>query len=227
MEENRTTHLVDIPVGGKGGAVWNRLHGEREVVCEALLKECKFAAHKRHHQQLLQSRLLLIDEALDRLMSGSYGLCSKCGHPIEEATLDVDATSSICRHCMEPDLSGKPLVMVGNLVVSSPEVLLNRLNAFDTILLESQNSHYRIFLLNPYTGRALIEGGQYLHEPREGRVLGSVLSKTEFKFGSIRVGSRLEIWVDGLFISTSPIKSFEVKHNSREATSTNMVVTHH
>lgn len=227
MEENRTTHLIDIPVGGKGGAVWNRLHGEREVVCEELLKEFKFVAHRRHHQQLLQSRLFMIDEALDRLMSGSYGLCSKCGRPIEEATLDVDATSSICRHCTEPDLSGKPLGMVGNLTASSPEVSFNQLNAFDTILLESQNSHYRIFLLNPYTGRALIEGGQYLHEPREGRVFGSAHSKTEFKFGSIQVGSRLEIWADGMFISTSPINSFEVKHSSREAASANMVVTHH
>ena len=39
MSENRTIHLVEIPIGGKGGFVWNRLHGEREDICEALLKE--------------------------------------------------------------------------------------------------------------------------------------------------------------------------------------------
>ena len=39
MSQNRTTiHLVDVPMGGKEGYLWNRLHGEREDVCEELLK---------------------------------------------------------------------------------------------------------------------------------------------------------------------------------------------
>ena len=39
MNEKRTIHLVEIPIGGKAGFVWNRLHGEREDICEALLKD--------------------------------------------------------------------------------------------------------------------------------------------------------------------------------------------
>src|SRR5215213_8649915 len=39
MNEHRTIHLVEIPIGGKGGFVWNRLHEEREEICEALLKD--------------------------------------------------------------------------------------------------------------------------------------------------------------------------------------------
>ena len=35
MSENRTIHLVEIPIGGKAGFIWNRLHGEREDICEA------------------------------------------------------------------------------------------------------------------------------------------------------------------------------------------------
>lgn len=64
MNENRTIHLVEIPIGGKDGFNWNRLHGEREDICEALSKE---GADER--KKLLQSRLRKVDDALDRLMS--------------------------------------------------------------------------------------------------------------------------------------------------------------
>ncbi|HYV82364.1 MAG TPA: hypothetical protein VE931_02550 [Pyrinomonadaceae bacterium] len=68
MREERTIHLVEIPIGGKEGFTWNRLHGEREEICEALVKE--ETEDKRH---LLQARLRRIDDALDRLMTGSFG----------------------------------------------------------------------------------------------------------------------------------------------------------
>jgi len=66
MREERTIHLAEIPIGGKDGFVWNSLHGEREEICEALIKE---PTEIRRH--LLQARLRSIDDALDRLMSGS------------------------------------------------------------------------------------------------------------------------------------------------------------
>jgi hypothetical protein len=68
MSENRTIHLAEIPIGGTGGLVWNRLHGERETICEALLKE-----PSESNRDLLQTRLRNVDDALDRLMSGFYG----------------------------------------------------------------------------------------------------------------------------------------------------------
>jgi len=68
MTENRTIHLVDIPIGGREGLVWNRLHSEREDICEAMLKRSDSTSPA--HQELLQARLRTIDDALDRLMSG-------------------------------------------------------------------------------------------------------------------------------------------------------------
>ncbi|HEU4930501.1 MAG TPA: hypothetical protein VFT48_00400 [Pyrinomonadaceae bacterium] len=65
MTEERTIQLAEIPIGGMGVAIWNRLHGEREDICEALLKPCEPAS-----KELLQARLRTIDDALDRLMSG-------------------------------------------------------------------------------------------------------------------------------------------------------------
>ena len=68
MSENRTIRLAEIPIGGSGGLVWNRLHGEREDLCEALLKEAS-----ENNRDVLQARLRNVDDALDRLMSGFYG----------------------------------------------------------------------------------------------------------------------------------------------------------
>lgn len=56
-------HLIEVPIGGKDGFVWNRLHEEREEICEALLKNPKSG------RELLQLRLRKLDDALDRLMS--------------------------------------------------------------------------------------------------------------------------------------------------------------
>jgi len=69
MNENHVIHLAEIPIGGPGAAIWNRLHGEREDVCEALLNRSEFGSQPQ--QRLLQARLQSIDDALDRLMSSS------------------------------------------------------------------------------------------------------------------------------------------------------------
>lgn len=75
MREERTIHLLEIPIGGKDGFVWNRLHGEREDICESLLKE-----PAERDREMLEARLRNVDDALDRLMSGSYGNVSATSH---------------------------------------------------------------------------------------------------------------------------------------------------
>lgn len=74
MNANTTTNttpirLAEIPLGGHDGFAWNRLHSEREDICEALLREC---ANDR--KETLQARLRQVDDALDRLMSSSIFL---------------------------------------------------------------------------------------------------------------------------------------------------------
>ena len=105
------------------------------------------------------------------------------------------------------------LTSVSNNACSRHAVSVETLNPFDTILLQTQNSEYRLLLLDPKTGRALVEGGAYLAEPSEGRVMGSAVSGAEFNDGTICVGCRLEIWTNETALLTSPVKSFEVKHN--------------
>lgn len=67
MNANTTTiRLAEIPLGGHDGFAWNRLHGEREDLCEALLADAP-----RERKELLEARLRKVDDALDRLMSSS------------------------------------------------------------------------------------------------------------------------------------------------------------
>lgn len=176
MNNNHTIHLVEIPIGGKQGAAWNRLHEEREEICETLGRTSESGSA---YSDELHARLRNIDDALDRLMSGSYGIfAASCEKP---ATADL---------------------------------ALGSLHPFDTILLRTENSEYRILLLDPQTGRALVEGGAYLPEPREGFVKGSALPGAAYNEGAITVGSRLEMWVNENIFLTSPVKSIDVKHSA-------------
>jgi RNA polymerase-binding transcription factor DksA len=94
MIENSTIQLAKVPIGGKEGIVWRRLHEEREDTCEAMLASSESGAQANH--DLLQARLKKIDDALDRLMSGTYGSCLKCGRSIIAATRDTDPVETHC-----------------------------------------------------------------------------------------------------------------------------------
>ena len=67
MNENREINLVEIPIGGDGGLMWNRLHSEREDICVALLKDPAPIYDDRRAS--LEARLRNVDDALDRLMA--------------------------------------------------------------------------------------------------------------------------------------------------------------
>lgn len=71
MNENRTIRLAEIPLAGQSGFMWNQLHGEREDICDALLKNSGPSLDEK--REVLQARLRKIDDALDHLMSGPYG----------------------------------------------------------------------------------------------------------------------------------------------------------
>lgn len=97
-----TQHNNDIP---SSGGVWYRLRSEREEICDFLLKEPLAAqtpgaeAADTWHRDLLQARLRKIDDALDRLMAGSYGNCSRCGRWIEDTKLAFDPAIAYCIEC--------------------------------------------------------------------------------------------------------------------------------
>lgn len=116
MNANPNTRVIDNAIERNGGLLWNRLHTEREEVCEAMLKETRpnsqaqlqESAAKEEvrraanwHRELLQARLRKIDNALDRLMAGSYGNCCECGRWIEDTKLDFDPAIAFCMDCWQ------------------------------------------------------------------------------------------------------------------------------
>lgn len=86
-------------------------------------------------------------------------------------------------------------------------VELATLVPFDVIAVRTVNSDYRIFLLDPETGRALLEGGGQIPEPVEVTVVGSSFGGSILRTGWIGVGLRMEAWADGKYIRTSPVQS--------------------
>ena len=120
---------------------------------------------------------------------------------------------ALCRGCRLPKTGAAISAQEQEESVSN-DVLLESLKPYDTILLRTHNSDYRILVLEPKTGRALVEGGEYLVEPNEALLRGSAIPGSEFKGGWICAGSRLEIWVDERVLLTSAIKSVHVKHNA-------------
>ena len=74
MTENHAILLAEVPIGGQSGAIWNRFHGEREDICDALLNGSEPASQRQ--QVSLRARLRTIDDELDRLMDGSYDVGS-------------------------------------------------------------------------------------------------------------------------------------------------------
>jgi RNA polymerase-binding transcription factor DksA len=110
MSANFHTYSIE---NNQSGAVWQQLHAEREVICDSLLKEYPTRSEDKKladndlrqtaiwHRNLLQARLSNIDDALDRLMSGSYGNCCKCGRWIEDTKLQFDPAVAYCYECWE------------------------------------------------------------------------------------------------------------------------------
>jgi len=245
MSANLNTLGTDERV--EHGEVWHRLHSEREDICEALNNQplagdmaADDQIRSTWREGLLQARLSKIDRALDRLMSGTYGECSKCGKWIEDTKLDFDPAIEFCLGCWPDELrkaeSERPTTapLNGWQVTStcysvdqafepdtSNEVTLARQLPFASIKVQTLNSIYRIFLLDPKTSLALVEGGQYLPEPEETILGGSILSDGSFKRGWIGKGCRMQMWAKGQFLSTSPVHSIHVEHTVQDHSSAN------
>jgi hypothetical protein len=93
-------------------------------------------------------------------------------------------------------------------------VPLETLAPFDSIRVRTLNSDYRVFVLNPGTGRALIEGGRDFVEPVEAIVNGSTRRGSIFKLGWVGIGMRMEFLANGKITTTSPVQSFHVERHA-------------
>jgi DnaK suppressor protein len=50
-------------------------------------------------EKSLKERLNEINIALEKIKNGTYGVCEKCGKPIEQEILAIDPESRFCKAC--------------------------------------------------------------------------------------------------------------------------------
>lgn len=94
---------------------------------------------------------------------------------------------------------------------ASDGIPLRDLAQFDTVCASTQNNNYYIFLLEPETGRALVQGGDYFAEPSEATISGSTFGGCMLKMGWLGVGLRIEFCAGGRRIVTSPVRSLHIE----------------
>jgi RNA polymerase-binding transcription factor DksA len=80
-----------------------RIEGELEQPLSDSFSE---QAVEREEEEVLEDlgaagaqEIRMIEAALKRIETGSYGICVRCGDPIGEARLDVVPQTPMCRDC--------------------------------------------------------------------------------------------------------------------------------
>lgn len=196
-----------------GCLLWYQLHEEREDLCEAILHTNLGSITPSKTQQsrleLMQSRLTRIDNTLDRISSGSIGYCATCGRRLEEERLDRGTAISECLTCEEHESALK----TGN---TTEGLAISKRQPFDVVHVQTNHSSYHFLLIDPATGRSLVDGGQYFSEPTEVTILGSSTRNAAFRSGWVGIGSRLELWAGDRLFSTSAVASVQVERSMAE-----------
>jgi hypothetical protein len=94
-------------------------------------------------------------------------------------------------------------------------VQVDALEPLDSILVQTRNTTYEITILNPRTGRILIQGGRYFPTTTRARLGGSSLGGSFLKLLGIYAGFCMEIWHDDLAIVTTRVRSIRRAEPSR------------
>ena len=87
------------------------------------------------------------------------------------------------------------------------------LDPITPLLVRTENSLYRITVLEPRGRRILVQGGTYFPQSTPAELEGSSLGGSLLKQGWIAPGLRMEISTDGRRIVTSRVRSMEIHGN--------------
>lgn len=99
-------------------------------------------------------------------------------------------------------------------VEQSEGVDLGGLEPLTVLSIDTENSHYEMFLLHPVDRRVVIHGGKVFAEPTETTIHGSSFGGSLLKLGWVGIGMRIEMYFDGKFILTSAVRSLEVRRDA-------------
>jgi hypothetical protein len=93
-------------------------------------------------------------------------------------------------------------------------VQLNMLEDMQRLVVRTYYSVYEIFVRSGATGDVLVRGGRFFQEFTDVKLTGSSLGGSFLKQFGIYVGLRLEFFVDGETVLTSPVLSLALDPNA-------------
>jgi hypothetical protein len=104
-------------------------------------------------------------------------------------------------------------------------LLINELPPQTLLLVRTQNSVYKILIVDPSSGDIIIEGGRKFTKPQSARLNGTTLGGSTIMMGWIKRGGFLEIGGEGLKTwTTSMVDSIIIDNNSQEVERLNAAV---
>jgi hypothetical protein len=95
-------------------------------------------------------------------------------------------------------------------IAASNGMDIREVEPFTTVLVQTMNSLYRIILLEAGRSRILVQGGRFIPDFVEARLVGSSLGGSLLRRHWIGGGSSMEIHSAGGRIVTSPVRSLRI-----------------
>ena len=99
-------------------------------------------------------------------------------------------------------------------IAASDGVDIREVEPFTTLLVQTMNSLYRIIPLEAGRTRILVQGGRFVPDFVEARLVGSTFGGSFTKRHWIGGGLRMEIHSAEERIVTSPVRSFRIEQNA-------------
>jgi hypothetical protein len=92
---------------------------------------------------------------------------------------------------------------------------LSALAAGTIVWVDTRHSRYRVLVIDPREGRALVSGAAWFPEPTEVRLEGATAGGSMVKSGWIGIGLKLEMSIGRQRITTSRVVSVTIETTSR------------
>ncbi len=96
----------------------------------------------------------------------------------------------------------------------SSGVEIARLSPLTRLQVQTQNTLYKLTLIDPMESVVYIQGGRFFSEPSEAHLCGSSYGGTLIKLSWIGLGMRMELASQGRRIVTSPVEIVELLDDS-------------
>ena len=87
---------------------------------------------------------------------------------------------------------------------------IHHLEAGTTLVVGTRHSVYRLTVIDGQEEQVLVQGGRLFDEPTPARLCGATAGGSALKTGWVAVGLKMELFVGGMPVRTSAVRSIEL-----------------